>query len=115
MGVDFAQPLGMKSSAEQEPMEFETPCYVCGQIGKNKMCVCSIPHFKEIIVMCFQCESCGYKIAEVKGGGGLSEKGRKIILRVQTPEDLNRDLYKVQARLTLSLIAARSRSLKLDS
>jgi len=79
----------------QEAMVFDTPCYSCGKMGKNRMCTCEIPHFKEIIIMCFDCEHCGYKHAEVKGGGGISEKAKRLILTVQKPEDLDRDMYKV--------------------
>ncbi len=95
MGVDFSKPLPEGAPAS-EPMEFDTPCYACSAMGKNRMCICSIPHFKEIIVMCFECSSCGYRTVEVKGGGGMSEKARKLILKVKTPEDLSRDLYKVR-------------------
>ena len=95
MGVDFSKPLS-ESSAKNEAMEFDTPCYACSGMGKNRMCVCSIPHFKEIIVMCFECEKCGYKTAEVKGGGGISDKGKKLTLSVKTLDDLNRDIYKVK-------------------
>ena len=28
-----------------------------------------IPHFKEIILMCFSCDTCGYKETDVKPGG----------------------------------------------
>ena len=93
-GVDFSQPLE-EASNQGEVMEFDTPCYACTEMGKNRMCTCTIPHFKEIIVMCFQCDKCGYKSAEVKGGGGISAKGKKLSLKVLTPEDLNRDVYKV--------------------
>lgn len=93
-GVNFSKPLS-ETAQNEEAMIFDTPCYSCGKMGKNRMCVCSIPHFKEIIVMCFECEHCGYKNAEVKGGGGISEKAKCLTLQVKNEEDLNRDLYKV--------------------
>ena len=108
MGLDFSKPLQEESAGGQEVMEFENPCYACGAPGKNRMCVCTIPHFKELIVMCFECGSCGYKFAEVKGGGGLSEKGRKITLKAQKMSDLCRDVYKVREALSHSRIPARS-------
>jgi zinc finger protein len=58
------------------------------------MCSSSIPYFKEIIIMSFNCESCGVHSVEVKTGGALSAKGRKITLKVDNLEDLGRDLYK---------------------
>lgn len=45
--------------------------------------------------MSTNCQSCGYKDNEVKSGGAVSEKGKKIVLKVDDPEDLSRDLLKV--------------------
>ena len=33
------------------------------------MAITSIPYFKEIIIMSFNCERCGAKTTEVKSGG----------------------------------------------
>jgi zinc finger protein len=62
-----------------------------------RSCLCTIPYFKEIIIYCFKCDICGYKTTEVKGGGGMSEKGLKITLHVETVEDLNRDVFKSES------------------
>lgn len=69
-------------------------CLVCGKMGENRVCVISIPYFKELIITCFSCDSCSFKSSEVKGGGGISEKGSKITLKLTSKEDLNRDLFK---------------------
>ncbi len=58
------------------------------------MCTSSIPYFKEIIIMSFSCDECGAHSTEVKTGGALSDKGKKITLSVETEDDLRRDLYK---------------------
>ena len=55
---------------------------------------CSIPYFKEIIISCFKFDQCGYKTTNVRGGGGISEKGKKMTLSVEVPQDLNRDVIK---------------------
>merc|ERR1712019_38437 len=44
--------------------------------------------------MAFSCEKCGVRSSEVKVGGGISEKGKKMTFRVEKPEDLNRDIFK---------------------
>ena len=54
-----------------------------------------IPHFKEVILMSTVCEYCGYKSNEVKTGGEVSKKGRKITLKVEDSDDLTRDILKV--------------------
>jgi zinc finger protein len=55
----------------------------------------NIPHFKEIILMCFTCESCGYKSVDVKPGGEICEHGVEFRLQVQDARiDLSRDVIK---------------------
>ena len=44
--------------------------------------------------MAFVCDHCGYRNSEIKEGGGIGEKGKKITFEIKTPEDLNRDIFK---------------------
>eukprot|EP00349_Pseudokeronopsis_sp_Brazil_P004420 CAMPEP_0202961622 /NCGR_PEP_ID=MMETSP1396-20130829/5695_1 /ASSEMBLY_ACC=CAM_ASM_000872 /TAXON_ID= /ORGANISM="Pseudokeronopsis sp., Strain Brazil" /LENGTH=155 /DNA_ID=CAMNT_0049681597 /DNA_START=1088 /DNA_END=1555 /DNA_ORIENTATION=- len=44
--------------------------------------------------MAFCCEVCGYRNSDIKQGGGISEKATRLVLKVESSEDLNRDLYK---------------------
>lgn len=60
------------------------------------MCTTTIPYFKEIIVMAFTCPNCGIKTSEVKVGGEITEKGKRITLKVKNPKDLERDVFKSQ-------------------
>lgn len=87
-----------KNVTEQEIDErltiMKAPCGVCGEEGEMTSCTCEIPFFKEICIMAFLCEHCGYKDSEVKTSGQMSEKGKRITLRVNDIEDLNRDLFK---------------------
>ena len=69
-------------------------CTCCGANGSLRNCVCTIPYFKELIISCFKCDSCGYKTTDIKGGGGISEKATKLTLKVENKEDLNRDVFK---------------------
>ena len=78
----------------KEVLKFPTDCYACGRLGDAQMCLSSIPFFKEIIIMAFSCEFCGYRNTEVKHGGGMSDHATKIVFHVQTERDLNRDLFK---------------------
>ena len=52
--------------------------------------------------MSTNCEDCGYRDNEVKSGGAISEKGKRITLRCESRDDLSRDLLKVS--LTTSII-----------
>ncbi|EPY41468.1 zinc-finger protein ZPR1 [Angomonas deanei] len=62
-----------------------------GQINVHQ---CDIPHFKETIIMAFKCDHCGYRSNEIKSGGAISEKGKRITLHVETDDDLKRDVLK---------------------
>lgn len=41
------------------------------------------------------CEYCGHKTNEVKSGGGIESKGKRIKLHITDPSDLSRDVLKV--------------------
>lgn len=74
---------------------FHGPCPSCTRPCATHMMPVDIPHFKEVILMSTVCDYCGYKSNEVKTGGEVSKKGRKITLKVEDPEDLSRDILKV--------------------
>ena len=40
------------------------------------------------------CEICGYRSSDIKAGGGVSEKGTHISLKVSEQDDLRRDVIK---------------------
>lgn len=75
-------------------MKFETPCTNCNQMGNVQMCFSSIPFFKEIIMMAFVCDHCGYRNSEIKEGGGIGDKAKKITFKVNEEKDLSRDVFK---------------------
>jgi zinc finger protein len=54
----------------------------------------NIPHFKQVVLMSTMCEHCGYRSNEVKTGGEVPEKGRRITVSVENPDDLSRDILK---------------------
>ena len=92
-GHDFSRGFE-ENDTDQEPVEMPTRCYACQCPGTIRMCITHIPHFKETIVMAFNCEMCGAKSNEVKGGGGVSELGKRVTLKVTQSEDLTRDVIK---------------------
>lgn len=91
-GQDFSQPLG--SNPTEEVIEMATRCFACFKEGTVKTCLTNIPHFKETLVMAFSCDYCGAKSNEVKGGGGISEKARRITLNMNNETDLSRFVIK---------------------
>ena len=98
--MDFTKPIDEQENRDDDDdvkksvMRFETDCYSCLSKGFSQMCVSSIPFFKEIIIMAFACDACGYKSTEIKTGGGVGPKGRKVTFHFEKEEDLNRDCFK---------------------
>lgn len=44
--------------------------------------------------MSFNCDKCGYQNNEIQPGGPIQDKGIRIILKVKTEKDLNRQVVK---------------------
>ncbi|XP_009864358.1 PREDICTED: zinc finger protein ZPR1, partial [Apaloderma vittatum] len=53
-----------------------------------------IPHFKEVIIMATNCDSCGHRTNEVSRGASVEPQGTRIILRITDPSDMTRDVLK---------------------
>jgi zinc finger protein len=53
--------------------------------------------------MATNCFACGYRDNEVKSGGAVSDKGKKITLKIEDEEDLSRDLLKVSFALVTQI------------
>jgi len=83
-----------KEKLEEEVLSFPTNCPECNAPAATNMKMTSIPYFKEVVIMCTSCDHCGSKTNEVKSGGGIEEKGKRITLRVTHPSDMNRDVLK---------------------
>lgn len=79
---------------DNEVQTFHATCSSCLKSCETHMKTVNIPHFKEVIIMSTVCDNCGYKSNEVKTGGEIPEKGRKVTLKVNDPEDLARDILK---------------------
>lgn len=81
-------------SAPEEVMTFPSTCGACATRCETRMYVTNIPYFQEVIVMASSCDSCGYRSSELKPGGRIPEKGKKIVLHVRNVKDLSRDVIK---------------------
>jgi len=69
-------------------------CHSCHCQSEVRMCTTNIPHFKDVVIMVSQCDNCGYRDSEVKPGGGISEKGKRMTLKYKNIDDFSRDLLK---------------------
>lgn len=89
-----AAAFALKLATPEEVMELPGHCYTCGAECETRMFTTTIPHFKEVVIMSNSCDVCGYRDSEVKPGGGFSDQGRIITLKVTEQEDLRRDVIK---------------------
>lgn len=100
--LDFNKSIEEQQDMKGESHSFPTTCHVCFRDGKSRMCLISVPFFKELIIMSFSCDFCGAHTSEIKTGGEIGEKGKKITISVETEDDLKRDVFKSEsARLLI--------------
>ncbi|KAI4172051.1 MAG: hypothetical protein LQ343_003798 [Gyalolechia ehrenbergii] len=71
-----------------------TACPGCTHPAHLNLQLLKIPYFKEIVVSAVMCLHCNYRSSDVKTGGEVPAKGKKIFLDVREPEDLRRDILK---------------------
>ncbi|KAM3424337.1 hypothetical protein BST61_g11126 [Cercospora zeina] len=97
-----AAPQGNNVDQEEDIVEnqvysFPASCPGCTRPCATNMKMVNIPFFKQVVLMSTVCDHCGYRSNEVKTGGEVPEKGRKITLKVSTKEDLARDILKSES------------------
>ncbi|KAF8709849.1 hypothetical protein HU200_029562 [Digitaria exilis] len=81
-------------AAPEEVDVLPSSCGACGGQCETRFFSTKIPYFREVIVMATTCDICGYRNSELKPGGEIPAKGKKITLHVQNAKDLTRDVIK---------------------
>jgi zinc finger protein len=56
---------------ERSVEEIESLCLQCHEQGMTRLLLTSIPFFREIIVMSFRCEHCGWQNNEIQSAGTI--------------------------------------------
>ncbi|KAI9373012.1 ZPR1 zinc-finger domain-containing protein [Aspergillus egyptiacus] len=69
-------------------------CPACSKDCVVNMQRVDIPYFKEVYIWSNVCDHCGYRSSDVKTGGEVPEKGKRITLSVENVVDLHRDILK---------------------
>ncbi|CAL1714821.1 unnamed protein product [Somion occarium] len=59
--------------------EIESLCMNCEQQGKTRLLLTSIPFFREVVVMSFHCEHCGFSNNEIQTAGTIRHLNRQIV------------------------------------
>eukprot|EP01026_Neomeris_dumetosa_P014961 TRINITY_DN1557_c0_g1_i7.p1 TRINITY_DN1557_c0_g1~~TRINITY_DN1557_c0_g1_i7.p1 ORF type:complete len:467 (+),score=71.49 TRINITY_DN1557_c0_g1_i7:113-1513(+) len=80
-----------------EVIQLESLCMNCGDNGTTRMLFMDIPHWRQVVVMAFECPHCNFQNNELKPAAAVAEKGLKIILTVDSstePEVLSRQIVK---------------------
>lgn len=76
-----------------------TTCPGCAKDGVTHVQKLHIPHFKEVFVWATLCDHCGYRSNEIKTGGEVPDKARRLTVSVESREDLSRDILKADTCL----------------
>ncbi|NWW88863.1 ZPR1 protein, partial [Rhynochetos jubatus] len=88
------KPADAAEDLRNEVLQFNTNCPECNAPANTNMKLVQIPHFKEVIIMATNCDSCGHRTNEVKSGGAIEPQGTRITLRITDPSDMTRDILK---------------------
>lgn len=92
-----ANNVDQEDIVENQVYSFPASCPGCTRPCATNMKMVNIPFFKQVVLMSTVCDDCGYRSNEVKTGGEVPEKGRRITLKVSTSEDLARDILKSES------------------
>ncbi|KAL8769524.1 MAG: hypothetical protein Q9209_004585 [Squamulea sp. 1 TL-2023] len=86
-----------KKADEDEPQivdRIESLCINCEENGETRLFLTKIPYFREIIIMSFSCDHCGFENTDVQSAGQIQERGSKFTLKVTEVDDMERQIVK---------------------
>uniref|UniRef100_A0A8C3LV02 Zinc finger protein ZPR1 n=1 Tax=Chrysolophus pictus TaxID=9089 RepID=A0A8C3LV02_CHRPC len=92
--LGLEKPADSAEDLRNEVLQFNTNCPECNAPANTNMKLVQIPHFKEVIIMATNCDSCGHRTNEVKSGGAIEPQGTRITFRITDPSDMTRDILK---------------------
>jgi zinc finger protein len=79
------------------PTEVESLCVACEENGTTRLLLTKIPHFKEVIIMAFECPHCGAKNNEIQSASAIAPQGQTQTLTVKDVRDLSRQVVKAES------------------
>jgi zinc finger protein len=85
-GIRKTETLFENIDGEQAITEIDSLCMNCYERGITKLLLTKVPHFKELVLMAFECPSCGFKNNEIQPAAAFGEKGVHQTVRVETQE-----------------------------
>ncbi|KAF9522886.1 ZPR1 zinc-finger domain-containing protein [Crepidotus variabilis] len=86
-------------SADEDKVvqQIESLCMKCEEQGVTKLMLTSIPYFKEVIVMSFRCEHCGFSNNEIQSAGSIRAEGTVYTAKILERSDLNRQIVRSES------------------
>ncbi|XP_037937653.1 zinc finger protein ZPR1 [Teleopsis dalmanni] len=79
---------------DQETTVIESACMNCFKTGSTRLLLTKIPFYKEVVLMSFKCEYCGFENNEIQSASEIQDKGVKIELNITDAADLNRRIVR---------------------
>ncbi|KAF9928427.1 hypothetical protein BGZ65_006286 [Modicella reniformis] len=87
-------PLFQDIDGDQEVTVIESLCMNCYENGTTRLLLTRVPHFREIIIMAFECPHCNFRSNELQQANAIAVGGAIYKCHVTTKSDLNRQLVK---------------------
>lgn len=84
------------SGDDPQVIELESLCLQCRNNGTTRLLLIKIPFYKEVVVMSFRCDNCGWQNNELQPAATIQQTGVRFELQVRTKEDLNRQVVKTK-------------------
>lgn len=79
---------------EAEVTEMESLCLNCHGDGTTRLLLTRIPFYREVVIMSFRCEQCGWHNNELQPAACIQPMGIRYTLAVRSAHDLNRTVVK---------------------
>ncbi|KAG7811450.1 hypothetical protein KL924_002116 [Ogataea haglerorum] len=93
-GNDGIRLTGAEDAQGHPVQEIDSLCMKCHETGVSRLLLTSIPYFREIVVISFECPHCGFKNSEIQSASTIAEKGSRYMLKIENKEDFNRQVVK---------------------
>lgn len=84
------------SGDDPQVIELESLCLQCRNNGTTRLLLIKIPFYKEVVVMSFRCDHCGWQNNDLQPAATIQPTGVRFELQVRTKEDLNRQVVKTK-------------------
>ncbi|KAF9126057.1 hypothetical protein BGX30_000183 [Mortierella sp. GBA39] len=87
-------PLFQDIDGDQQVTEIESLCMNCHENGTTRLLLTRVPHFREVILMAFDCPHCGHRTNELQQANAIAIGGAIYTCQISNKADLNRQIVK---------------------